>query len=194
MGLIEAQSPPDTEPYIEASFAVPNNQFELHLVPTGQLATIVRQIVEVESPIHRSEVVTRARTLWGLHRAGSRIQQAVEEAIGSVVSTGGVQIVDQDFLAIPGKEVRVRDRSMVESLTLRRPEFLPPAEIKVAIVKVLADNLGAMPDELVLIVSRQLGYRSTSAQLRQLILDCSQELIFSGALIDRNGTWMKKDE
>ncbi|KQR18028.1 MULTISPECIES: DUF3320 domain-containing protein [Xanthomonas] len=185
MGLIEAQSPPDTEPYIEASFAVPSSQFELHLVPTGQLATIVRQIVEVESPIHRSEVVTRARTLWGLQRAGSRIQQAVEDAIRSVVSMGGVQIVDQDFLAIAGKEVRVRDRSMVESLTLRRPEFLPPSEIDWALLKIVKDNLGAKAEELVTMVARQLGYKSTSPQLRRVILDRCEALVVAGRLTSR---------
>ncbi|MXV07490.1 MULTISPECIES: DUF3320 domain-containing protein [unclassified Xanthomonas] len=177
MGLIEAQIPPDTEPYIEASFAVPSKQFELHLAPLGLLATIVNKIVEVESPIHRSEVMSRARTLWGLQRAGSRIQQAVEEAIGSLVSLGGVQIVDKDFLVIPGKEVRVRDRSMVESLTLRRPEFLPPSEIDVALIRIVKDNLGAKAEELVTMASRQLGYKSTSQQLRRVILDRCETLI-----------------
>jgi very-short-patch-repair endonuclease len=185
MGLIEAQSPPETEHYFEASFAVPSNQFELHLVPAGQLATIVRQIVEVESPIHRSEVVTRARTLWGLQRAGSRIQQAVEDAIGSVVSMGGAKIVDQDFLAIPGKEVRVRDRSIVESLTLRRPEFLPPSEIDSALIKVVQDNLGARAEELVTMVSRQLGYKSTSPQLCRVILDRCEALVEAGRLASK---------
>lgn len=185
IGLIEAQSPPYTESYIEASFAVPSNQFELHLVPTGQLATIVRQIVEVESPIHRSEVVTRARTLWGLQRAGSRIQQAVEEAIGSVVSLGEVQIIDKDFLAILGKEVRVRDRSMVDSLTLRRPEFLPPSEIDSALIKVVQNNLGAKAEELVTMVSRQLGYKSTSPQLRRVILDRCEALVGAGRLASK---------
>lgn len=185
MGLIEARSPPDTESYIEAFFAVPSNQFELHLAPIGQLATIVRQIVEVESPIHRSEVVTRVRTLWGLQRAGSRIQQAVEEAIGSVVSLGGVQVVDKDFLVIPGKEVRVRDRSMVESLTLRRPEFLPPSEIDSALIKVVQDNLGAKAEELVTMVSRQLGYKSTSPQLRRVILDRCEALVGAGKLVSK---------
>jgi len=182
MGLIEAQSLPDTERYIEASFAVPSNQFELHLIPTGQLANIVRLIVEVESPIHRNEIVTRARTLWGLQRAGSRIQQAVEEAIGSVVSLGGVQIVDKEFLAISGREVRVRDRSTVESLTLRRPEFLPPSEIDSALIKIVKDNLGAKAEELVTIVSRQLGYKSTSPQLRRVILDRCEALVMAGQL------------
>lgn len=177
IGLIEVQSPPDTEPYIEASFSVPNKQFELHLVPIGQLATIVRQIVEIESPIHRSEVITRARTLWGLQRAGSRIQQTVEEAIRSAVSLDVVQIVDKEFLVVEGKAVRVRDRSMVESLTLRRPEFLPPCEIDIALIKVVQDNLGARADELVTIVSRQLGYKSTSPQLRRVILDRCEELV-----------------
>lgn len=185
MGLIETQNPPDTESYIEASFAVPSNQFELHLIPTGQLAAIVRQIVEVESPIHRSEVVTRARTLWGLQRAGSRIQQAVEEAIASAVSLGGVQIVEKEFLASPGKEVRVRDRSMVESLTLRRPEFLPPSEIDSALIKVVQDNLGAKAEELVTMVSRQLGYKSTSPQLRRIILDRCEALVGAGRLASK---------
>jgi len=185
MGLIETQSPPDTESYIEASFAVPSNQFELHLVPTGQLAAIVRQIVEVESPIHRSEVVTRARTLWGLQRAGSRIQQAVEEAIASAVSLGGVQIVEKEFLASPGKEVRVRDRSMVESLTLRRPEFLPPSEIDSSLIKVVQDNLGAKAEELVTMISRQFGYKSTSPQLRRVILDRCEALVGAGRLASK---------
>ncbi|MEA9731846.1 hypothetical protein [Xanthomonas campestris] len=74
---------------------------------------------------------------------------------------------------------------MVESLTLRRPEFLSPAEIKVAISRVISDNLGARPDELVLIVSRQLGYRSTSTQLRQLILDQIEALRLAGRLADK---------
>ncbi len=185
MGLIETQNPPDTESYIEASFAVPSNQFELHLIPTAQLAAIVRQIVEVESPIHRSEVVTRARTLWGLQRAGSRIQQAVEEAIASAVSLGGVQIVEKEFLASPGQEVRVRDRSMVESLTLRRPEFLPPSEIDSALIKVVQDNLGAKAEELVTMVSRQLGYKSTSPQLRRIILDRCEALVEAGRLASK---------
>ncbi|CAD0319838.1 DUF3320 domain-containing protein [Xanthomonas hortorum pv. cynarae] len=185
IALIEAQSPPDIELYVEASFAVPSKQFELHLVPTGQLATIVRQIVEVESPIHRSEVVTRVRTLWGLQRAGSRIQQAVEDAIASVVSLGGVEVIGEGFLAMPNKEIRVRDRSMVESLTLRRPELLPPTEIKAAITKLVADNLGAKPEELVTIVSRQFGYRSTSTQLRQLILDQIDALVRSNIIFVR---------
>lgn len=185
MGLIETQSLPETESYIEASFAVPSNQFELHLVPTGQLAAIVRQIVEVESPIHRSEVVTRARTLWGLQRAGSRIQQAVEEAIAAAVSVGGVQIVEKEYLVSPGKEVRVRDRSMVESLTLRRPEFLPPSEIDSALIKVVQDNLGAKAEELVTMVSRQLGYKSTSPQLRRVILDRCEALVGAGRLASK---------
>lgn len=185
MGLIEAQDSRDTQPYIEASFAVPSGQFELHLVPTAKLASIVQQIVEMEGPIHRNEVVTRARTLWGLQRAGSRILQAVEDAIVSAVSLGGVHVIDKDFLAVPGKEVHVRDRSMVDSLTLRRPDFLPPSEVDSALIKVVRDNLGAKAEELVMTVSRQLGYKSTSAQLRGVILDRCEALLEAGQLASK---------
>ena len=101
------------------------------------------------------------------------------------MSLGGVQVVDKDFLVIPGKEVRVRDRSMVESLTLRRPEFLPPSEIDSALIKVVQDNLGAKAEELVTMVSRQLGYKSTSPQLRRVILDRCEALVGAGKLVSK---------
>lgn len=182
MGLVEAQGEPNTEAYIEASFAVPSAQFELHQVPAGRMATFVRQIVEIEGPIHRDEIVTRMRTLWGLQRAGSRIKQAVDEGIAAIISLDGVKTIDGDFLVTPGQELKVRDRTTVDSLTLRRPEFLPPSEINVAVLKVVRDNLGAKPEELVTIVSRQLGYKSTSPQLRRLILDQCDSLVRSNSL------------
>lgn len=185
IGLVQAQNPSGIENYVEANFAVPSSQWELHLVPIGQLANIVCQIVEVEGPIHRSEIVTRARGLWGLQRAGSRIQQAIESSIAAALSLGAIQIVDQDFLVIPGNAVQVRDRSMVESLTLRRPEFLPPSEIDSALIKVANDNLGATPEELVTTVSRRLGYKSTSPQLRRIILDRCEALVGAGRLKEK---------
>ena len=54
-------------------------------------------------------------------------------------------------------------------------------------VRCVSANLGATTSELVLHVSRQLGYRSTSAQLRALIEDRIENLVGSNALISANG-------
>lgn len=185
MSLTGTPEESDVESYVEASFPVPNAQFELHQLPAGRMATFVRQIVEIEGPIHRSEIITRMRTLWGLQRAGSRIQQAVDEGIAAVIAQGQVKTINGNFLVVSGQELKVRDRTTVESVTLRRPEFLPPSEIDVAVLKVVRDNLGAKPEELVVIVSRQLGYKSTSPQLRRLILDQCDTLVRSNSLCQK---------
>lgn len=74
---------------------------------------------------------------------------------------------------------------MVDSLTLRRPQFLPPSEIDSALIKVVRNNQGAKAEELVTMVSRQLGYKSTSPQLRRVILDRCEALVGGGAIASR---------
>lgn len=185
VGLVAAEASP-AEAYVEASFHVPRHQYELHLVPHARMATIVRDVVQIEGPIHQSEVVARIRTLWDLQRAGGRIQAAVEDGINHAV---GERMVarEGEFLLWPGRDIRVRDRSQVVSNTLRRPELLPPMEMDVAILELIKENLGATLNEVALHVSRRLGYRTTSAQLRAALVAQAEALVAKGALDLRAG-------
>ena len=105
------------------------------------LSQLVLQVVEQEGPIHADELTTRMRTLWGLQRAGSRVRDALDAARQSLLADGAITI-EADFLDVPSRTVRVRDRSAVNSANLRRPDCLPPAEIRQAILEVLQTNLG----------------------------------------------------
>lgn len=187
IGLINAEEDSDSTPYEEASFKVPNRQYELHLVPPDVMADIVQDIVAIEGPIHRAEIVARARDLWGLGRAGSRIQAAVEAGISYALRGKVIERAHHDFLSLPGQSPVVRDRSEVVSPTLRRPDYLPPQEIDVGILDTVSANLGATVGELVLRVSRQLGYRSTSAQLRAVIEDRVASVVKTGKVKEVNG-------
>ncbi|HHA2423627.1 DUF3320 domain-containing protein [Stenotrophomonas maltophilia] len=186
VGLVSSDELPSTEPYVEANFAVPSQQQELHAVPAMRMAGFVRDLVHVEGPIHRSEAVVRIRSLWGLQRAGGRIQSAVDEGIRRAVEDGLV-LQDGEFLLWPGRAIRVRDRSCVHSLSLRRPELLPPMEMDVAILELVRENLGASLDEVALHVSRRLGFRTTSAQLRAALVGRAETLLARGVLVLRNG-------
>lgn len=187
VGLTEAGDDPDVIAYEEALIRVPHQQYELHLVPPEIMADIVRDIVEIEGPIHRAEVVARIRSLWGLHRAGGRIQAAVDDGIATALGQRLIERSHTSFLSLPHQEVVVRDRTEVSSLTLRRPDYLPPQEIEAAILAIVQKNLGATTDELVLHVSRQLGYRSTSAQLRAIVEDEIDGLLKEQVLESSNG-------
>lgn len=176
-----------TQGYAEASFPVPKGEYELHLVPPGLMATIIREVVQIEGPVHCTEVAVRIRSLWDLQRTGGRIQAAVEDGIEHAVRE---RLVERqgDFLLWPGREVIPRDRSGAVSNTLRRPDYLPPMEIDAAILSLVKENLGATLGEVTLHVSRKLGYRTTSAQLRAALIARAEELVSNGRLELRSGS------
>lgn len=189
VGLVTSEPPsaPTSEAYVEAHFPVPSGAHELHEVPPHRMSEIVRQVVVAEGPVHRNEVVIRIRNLWGLQRAGNRIQAAVDAGITAALVQHTIILQDGDFLDAPKRTARVRDRSAASSLTLRRPDYLPPSEIEVAILGLVKDNLGATMEEVTQFVARQLGYKSTSAQLRVAIEDRAKLMLQNGSLQSNGG-------
>jgi very-short-patch-repair endonuclease len=171
--------------YQEAGFPVPSATYELHEVPLGLMAELVCNVVKVEGPVHHDEIVARLRTLWGLQRAGGRIQSAVERGIATAVREG--RILDaEDFCAVLEGEVGVRDRSAVASLTLRKPEMLPPMEIQAAALMFVRANMGAARDELVQGMARLFGFKATSAQLRA-VLEAQVDGMLAGGVLEMRG-------
>lgn len=62
---------------------MPSQTYELHDVPIGLMTELVVGVVAAESPVHRDEIITRLRTLWGLQRADERIRTAVQRGGGA---------------------------------------------------------------------------------------------------------------
>jgi len=170
--------------YREASFPV-NRAVEPHEAPLAEMAAYVVKIVQAEGPVHIDEIATRVRTLWGLQRAGSRIKAAV--AAAADVAARRSLLTGGPFYGLPDQIVVVRDRSQVESTSLRRHEMLPPTEIDASLLEVVDDNFGASRAELVQAASRMFGFQSVSAQLRAVFEDGIVRLIAAGKFIEKDG-------
>ena len=170
--------------YAEARLDVPPR--DLHSLPTSLLAQLVLQVVEQEGPVHFDELTTRMRTLWGLQRAGSRVRDALDAARQSLLADG-VITAETDFLDLPGRTVRVRDRSAVSSANLRRPDCLPPTEVRQAIKQALQSSLGGQRDELPAAVARMLGLNAVTTSVRELILG-QLDALHHSAEVRFNGT------
>ncbi|CRG51715.1 DUF3320 domain-containing protein [Yersinia wautersii] len=155
--------------------------YELHDTPVGLLAELVEHVVMIESPVHFNEVVTRLRTSWGLQRSGVRIEAAVEQAV-AVACTKGNIVRTESFLSHPNTSPVIRNRQGVQSAGIRKPEMIAPQEIASGIRQIIKNNLGATDDELVITVSRMLGFKSTSSTLRKVISDVIDELVLNGTL------------
>ena len=127
-------------------------------------------------------VTARIRLAWGLQRSGARIQAAVEQAAGAAHARGRV-IRDGAFLSLPDQVILVRDRSVAASSSSRRPEMLPPAELRAAVQGAVAENFGASADEIVQSTARAVGFKATSAALREVIEAQIAALKDAGALV-----------
>ncbi len=168
----EEQEEPNVPIYVESAFAVPAG--ELTDMPAARLAEYVGRVIATEGPIARDEIVTRLRDLWGYRRAGSAIRAAVEAATETVLHAGGCA-TEGEFLWRADQPVQVRDRSAVQQESLRRPENLPPPEIRAAVLQILERNLGAGDAELPRAVATLLGVSSAPAAFRELVtaaIDC----------------------
>jgi len=171
--------------YIEAAFDVPLGT-PPHKLATKQMADVLFRIVQIESPIHEEELSARVRDLWGLGRAGSRIHDSVARGIRSLLVSQRCQREDE-CLFLPGAEVPVRGRDAVRSTNLRKPELLPPLELRAAIERVVAAHHGASSGEIIQTVSRLVGFKATSAALRELITLQIEHLQKVGSLVEQDG-------
>ena len=177
-----SSNPAAAEFYIEATLTQPS-PLELHDTPTNVLAELVEKIVAIESPLHVDELVVRVRTTWGLQRTGQRIQAAVDKALTAALVACSIER-KEDFLFAHSNQIVPRDRSKVASLSLRRPEMLPPDEVDSAILTVVHKSYGATRDELVQSCSHIFGYAATSAQLRSIFASRMSALVEQGLLVE----------
>lgn len=171
-------------PYVQASFHVPS-RIAPHELPRAEMEKVLFEIVRIETPIHEDELTARVRDLWGLGRAGSRIQDSVAKGVRSLLLSQRCRRED-GCLFLPDADVRVRSREAVRSTSLRKPEFLPPLELRTAIIRVIAAHHGAEPKEIVRTVSRLLGFRATSSALRAIIKRQVDRLLADEALVERD--------
>ncbi|MFP3544387.1 DUF3320 domain-containing protein [Rhizobium sp. SIMBA_035] len=185
IGLQQVSLGGPTQAYVEAALSSYGTT-ELHEAPISILAELVKLTVSVEGPVHVDEVITRIRSAWGLQQAGNRIRSHVSHAID--VAVGGEHVHRSgDFLLWPAGQFQLRDRSAVSSPSLRRIELIPPMEIDEGLKSVIGKGLGATEEEAVNAIARGLGFKSTSSQLRELILSRIEALKASGALRLRDG-------
>ena len=174
-------------PYVEANFPVPN-EISIPEIPIDQLRQIVTEIVKIESPVHRSEVVKRILGLWKQSRLGPAISRALDAAFDDAIQHALVEEDSEQFLSMNSEHtVPVRSRHEVLSQGLRKAELIPTSEIDAAIIQLVSNQMGITRDQLCAAVARRLGLKIASAKLRSRILDRLPPLLQREAFRERDG-------
>jgi hypothetical protein len=84
-----------------------------------------------------------------------------------------------------GTKVQIRNREQAPAST-RRPESLPPAEVRAAITALVSACHGATREEIPTAVARLLGFKSTTTSLRELVDGQITRLVQDGTLQEAN--------
>jgi hypothetical protein len=69
--------------------------------------------------------------------------------------------------------------------------MISPAELRAAILAVIDAGHGAAKKEIVVTVARMLGFKNTSAQLRQVIGSLLSKLARQNAIAEANGMFKR---
>lgn len=160
---------------------------EPHRLGRTSMLRILVRIVEIEGPIHREEVGRRYATVCGKDRAGNRIQEAVAQGLDFARQAGLLHADAQFYSVTATTSCTPRDRSNAQSITLRKPDMLPPLEIRTGLLSVVRDHVGVEPPAAVVAVARMFGFQRTRAELQRVIEEQVRELLGSGALLISNG-------
>ncbi|MCG3179257.1 MAG: hypothetical protein BIFFINMI_01591 [Phycisphaerae bacterium] len=173
-------------PYRVARLSVPR-ELPIHKLSAARLAGIVARIVAVEGPVHEEEVARRTAALWGQHRSGSRVADAIRAALALGVEQGKLRADGPFYSPADRQQAPIRNRAGVEPATLRRVEMLPPAEIAAAVETLVSANMGIGETEVATHVARLLGFGAAGANLRGAIAREVARLADAGTLESRDG-------
>ena len=130
---------------------------ELHRQSLNKLGILVQEIVDVESPVHKTEVIKRIRSLWGLSRTGERIQNALEAGIRHEVRLGAVAEKSNFLFSKSPKPIIPRRREGNPPADL---DLICDEEIVEGIKFVLDHQFSTFPEDLTIQVCRIFGIQA----------------------------------
>ena len=139
------------------------------------------KVVQVESPVHISEVARRVCTESGVKRPGKRVQDALDEAVSEIVRSGRV-FRRGDFLwSTDMTRPPVRDRSGLPA-TSRKLEMVSDEEMAEAICVVVGRSYGIVRDQTPARAAKLLGFSRTTQAIKDRSDSVTNGLLSEGRL------------
>jgi very-short-patch-repair endonuclease len=179
------QPAPAAIPYECAHVRLRLGDLDMHLVDRGQLADLLAQVASIESPVHCTEAMRRIVNGAGIQRLGSRIQHAFDEAMTLGV-TRRLFVRKGEFLwSSTMNQSPVRDRSALPAAS-RKLELVAGEEIRQAILRVVEESYGIVPEDVPAAVCRLLGFARITDEM-SAVIEPHRDALLRDGLLARQG-------
>nr|WP_315434779.1 DUF3320 domain-containing protein [uncultured Pseudomonas sp.] len=160
--------PSATRQYVKARLAPVASLNELHQEKPEHLMQMICTVVEVESPVHTTEVTRRLMDAFGVTRAGSRITSAVEQAIRLGVQHRLFHGRGGFIYSIENTTIPIRSRAHFES-SERKVEWVAPEELDQALVDTVTLGFSMSREEAISGALTLLGFGRATTKITGMI-------------------------
>ena len=160
--------PSSSRQYVKARLAPVASLNELHQEKPEQLMQMIRTVVEVEAPVHTTEVTRRLMEAFGVTRAGSRITNAVEQAINLGVQHRLFHGRGGFMYSVENKAIPIRSRAHLES-SERKVEWVAPEELDQALVETVTLGFSMSREEVISGALALLGFGRATAKIAGML-------------------------
>jgi hypothetical protein len=171
-----------TRPYEEYRPKRQNSDFYGNLTA---VKNVLREVIEMEAPLHIDIAVRRVASAWGMTRAGSRVQGVFRKALESSIREKTATIHGKFIYSTVEKPLYVRRNEPGGST--RRAVEIAPEEIAEAIEIVLKDQIKLTYDDLLIAGARVFGFERTGSDVKSAVQAGVELLVKSGKVTHDSG-------
>jgi len=147
---------------------------------------MISSVVEVESPVHESDITRRLMAAFGVARAGSRIASAVQEAIR--LGCRQQQFLQRDgfVYSVNGQAVQIRNRGQLDA-SERKIELVSVEEMDLALLETVTLGFSMTSEDAVSGALSLLGFGRATAKISGVLEARLDALTRAGHLACVNG-------
>ena len=142
--------------YVEATDIGLYSQDDLYKKPSSEVAKSIKNIVDIEGPVHVKEVIKRVKDSCNIKRAGSNLKKAVNSAISEAEKSGDIIKIGDFLYDATNNNILIRRRNKPNI------ELISDEEISKNIELVLLHKPNLTPKQVAKETSRNFGFKSTS--------------------------------
>lgn len=152
--------------YVEYDVITPTHE-NVHEMEHQRLKRVILQILEIESPIHETEVARRLAASFGKEKAGNRIQSVCKMLLLKIPQAE----CQKSFWSIKGRAIPVRNRANVSAKSLQQAALIPPQEIIAAARLIIKDSVKISTADLEVQICRTFGFNRSGGALTSAVRD-----------------------
>lgn len=146
---------------------------------------IIKQVIEIEQPIHFEELCRRVAPLFGNLKATSKVREGVEYQfrwhLAEAIERNGDFITIKDF-----DQLQVRVPNEVDGY-VRPIAYISDDELGKAMRRIAKRSYGIIPDDLFVATAREFGYKRTGENIVGALRSAYEKMLNAGKVKEVDG-------